>query len=58
MPNFRLKMNGFTLVEMAIVLVIFGLILSALLTPLAAQRNLRAIEGTKQSLKTISEDIY
>lgn len=36
---FDKKCRGFTLVEMAIVLVILGFVLAALLTPLQAQRN-------------------
>ena len=51
------KINGFTLVEMAIVLVIVGLLLNTLLTLLTAQRELRAIDATQQSLKQISESL-
>lgn len=49
--------HGFTLVEMAIVLVIFGLVLSALLLPLSAQRGqvaqtqtVNTLENAKQAL--------
>ncbi len=35
----KLQQSGFTLVEMAIVLIIVGLLLTALLVPLQAQRN-------------------
>ena len=49
------KINGFTLVEMAIVLVIVGLLLKTLFTPLTAQRELRSIESTQQSLRQISD---
>jgi len=49
--------TGFTLVEMAIVLVIFGLILSALLLPLRAQREqaaqaqtINTLDNAKQAL--------
>lgn len=38
-PYLILNKNGFTLVEMAIVLVIFGLLLSMFLTPFTAQRD-------------------
>lgn len=57
MLNSRTKTSGFTLVEIAIVLVIFGLLLSAFLAPLTAQRELRASEVTQQSLKLITEAI-
>jgi len=49
------KNIGFTLVEMAIVLMIVGLLLKTLLTPLTAQRELRSIDSTQQSLKQIAE---
>lgn len=39
--------NGFTLIEMAIVLVVFGLLLAAILTPLQAQRNIAAQRKTE-----------
>ncbi len=45
-----IKQQGFTLVEMAIVLVIFGLVLSALLLPLRAQREQAAQTQTSNSL--------
>lgn len=51
------KQQGFTLVEMAIVLVIFGLVLSALLLPLRAQREqaaqaqtINTLDNAKQAL--------
>lgn len=50
--------QGFTLVEMAVVLVIIGLVISGLLVPLAAQRDIRDMSGTQSSLKLISEAIY
>lgn len=49
------KQAGFTLVEMAIVLVIIGLLVSAFLTPLSAQRELKDYNETKQKIITIKE---
>ncbi|MCB5185448.1 type II secretion system GspH family protein [Methylobacillus gramineus] len=47
--------QGFTLVEMAVVLVIFGLIIGALLIPMSAQRDIQYIESNRDKLKTISD---
>jgi prepilin-type N-terminal cleavage/methylation domain-containing protein len=51
------KMNraGFTLVEMAIVLVIVGLLLGGLLMPLSAQVEQRQIGETQKALEEIKE---
>lgn len=46
---------GFTLVELAIVLVIFGLVLSALLLPLRAQRELAAQAQTINTLDSAKQ---
>jgi prepilin-type N-terminal cleavage/methylation domain-containing protein len=52
MPKICLKApHGFTLIEMAIVLIIFGLILAAILTPLQAQRDLQARKQTQDTLE-------
>jgi prepilin-type N-terminal cleavage/methylation domain-containing protein len=50
--NMQIKQlqRGFTLVEMAIVLVIFGLLLAALLVPLQAQRDLALQTETNNTL--------
>lgn len=50
--NIQIKrlQRGFTLVEMAIVLVIFGLLLAALLVPIQAQRNLTLQIETENTL--------
>lgn len=45
------KIKGFTLVEMAIVLAIFGFILAALLLPLQAQRDLTFQNETEATLE-------
>lgn len=51
MPKFTNKISqGFTLIEMAIVLIILGLVLSALLMPIRAQRDLQAQRQTEDTL--------
>jgi prepilin-type N-terminal cleavage/methylation domain-containing protein len=51
MPIFNPKYkHGFTLIEMAIVLIILGLVLSSLLVPIRAQRDLQAQRQTEETL--------
>lgn len=50
--------RGFTLVEMAVVLVIMGLLMAAFLTPLSAQRDLRDYSETKARLEKIRDALY
>ncbi|MES2772093.1 MAG: type II secretion system protein [Pseudomonadota bacterium] len=47
--------RGFTLVEMAIVLVIVGLLLSGMLITLSAQRDLRAYNDTQKQMADLVE---
>lgn len=54
----NLRIKGFTLVEMAIVLVILGLVLATLFAPLSAQRDIKNITGTQTSLSQIKEALY
>ncbi|MBU1689728.1 MAG: prepilin-type N-terminal cleavage/methylation domain-containing protein [Gammaproteobacteria bacterium] len=55
MKSYLHKSSGFTLVEMAIVLVIVGLLLGGLLMPLAAQVEQRRIGETQKALEEIKE---
>lgn len=55
-PNMKMKNNsGFTLIELAIVLVIIGLVLSAFLTPLAAQLAQARNTQARKDLSEIKE---
>lgn len=49
--------KGFSLVEMAVVLVILGFVISALLLPMSAQREIRAIDANRQSLQEIHDAV-
>lgn len=49
--------RGFTLIEIAIVLVIVGLLLGGLLMPLATQVDTRRIEETRKAIEEINEAI-
>ncbi|MDD5329059.1 MAG: type II secretion system protein [Sulfuricella sp.] len=49
------KQNGFTLVEMAVVLAIVGLLLGGTLIPLSARIENRRVEETRQALDEIRE---
>ena len=55
-PNsYRLMSPGFTLIEMAIVLMIVGLLLGGLLVPLSAQMDQRNNSDTQKALSEIKE---
>ncbi|QLG89656.1 prepilin-type N-terminal cleavage/methylation domain-containing protein [Chitinibacter bivalviorum] len=51
----KAKSSGFTLVEMAIVLLVVGLLMAGLLGPLSAQLEARRISETKSSLDVAKE---
>jgi len=51
----KLNQTGFTLVEMAIVLVIVGLLISGLLIPLGVQRDVKDYAETRAELTEIRE---
>ena len=55
MKALLIKVQGFTLLEMAVVLVIIGLLLGGLLMPLAAQIDQRNHNETEKSLNEIKE---
>ena len=55
MDNQQKLVKGFTLVEMAVVLVIAGLLLGGLLVPLSAQLEQRNISETRSSLGQIKD---
>jgi len=52
---YRSSPSGFTLVEMAIVLVIIGLLLGGMLMPLSAQMDQRRISETQKTLDEINQ---
>lgn len=56
--NLSLLSKGFTLVEMAVVLVIVGLIIGALLVPLSAQRDLKDYSESRAHLEQIRDALY
>ena len=47
--------SGFTLIEVAIVLVIIGLLIGSLIVPLGSQRETINIKQARQELKMIEE---
>ncbi|MCR4303058.1 MAG: type II secretion system GspH family protein [Gallionella sp.] len=55
LPIKQQRQTGFTLVEMAIVLMIVGLLLGGLLVPLSAQMEQRNITETRKSLDEIQQ---
>lgn len=56
-PAVKKENFGFTLVEMAIVLMIVGLLLGGMLVPLSAQMDQRNVSDTKKTLSEIKEAI-
>lgn len=55
LPYPACRYRGFTLTEMAVVLVIIALMIGGLLVPLSAQRNVEARRGTDRDLANIRE---
>lgn len=54
----RSSASGFTLIELAVVVAIVGLLLGGLLLPLATQVNLRRVDETEKQLSLIREALY
>lgn len=54
-PNKEKRPSGFTLVELAVVLVIVGMMLGALMVPLSAQMDQQRLIETRKSLGDIQE---
>jgi prepilin-type N-terminal cleavage/methylation domain-containing protein len=50
--------RGFSLIEMAMVLIIFGLLMGGLLMPLSAQRDLRSYSEARDNLEKIRDALY
>ena len=55
LPN---RNTGFTLIEVAVVLLILGFILGAVITPMGAQRESNNIKQARAEIKTIQEALY
>ena len=55
MNHLKAKHFGFTLTEMAIVMVIMALLIGGMLLPLSAQRDIQNINSTQRQLSDISE---
>lgn len=51
-------MRGFTLTEMAVVLVIVALLIGGMILPLSAQQDLRYVAETQKQLDDIGEALY
>jgi len=54
-PTFTRKGRGFTLTEMAVVLVIVALLIGGMLLPMAAQQDIRAQQETERTLAEIRD---
>ena len=55
MNHLRAKHSGFTLTEMAIVMVIMALLIGGMLVPLSAQRDIQNINSTQRQLSDIRD---
>lgn len=57
-PSFIKRERGFTLTEMAVVLVIVSLLIGGMLLPLTAQQDMRHGEETRRLLADVGEALY
>lgn len=57
-PQAPTSTRGFTLTEMAVVLVIVALLIGGMILPLSAQQDLRYVAETQKQLADISEALY
>lgn len=57
MMIFNRKSSGYTLLELAVVLIIVGLLLGGLLVPLTAQTDIKAFKETNESLADIKDSL-
>lgn len=57
-PGFVKGMRGFTLTEMAVVLVIVALLIGGMILPLSVQQDIRYVTETQKQLTDISEALY
>lgn len=55
MQLYKVCQKGFTLVEMAVVLVIVGLLLGGLIVPISAQMDIQGFKNTNSNLEDIKE---
>ena len=58
MKSQRIASGGFTLVELTIVLIIIALLISGMMVPLSAQRDIQRIGGTQKQLAEIREALF
>lgn len=58
MKDKYLRQNGFTLVEMTIVIVLVALLIGGLLIPLSAQRDIQSASETQKRLSEIREALF
>jgi prepilin-type N-terminal cleavage/methylation domain-containing protein len=57
-PSFIKRKRGFTLTEMAVVLVIVALLIGGMILPLSAQQDIRYVAETQKQLTDIGEALY
>jgi prepilin-type N-terminal cleavage/methylation domain-containing protein len=58
LPAPTFSQRGFTLTEMAVVLVIVALLIGSMILPLSAQQDMRYTEDTRRLMAEVSEALY